>query len=109
MDKVVKVNIESRQVSLLEGSNDTSLFKFEALACNALYLQLNQKYTHQAAACYSMLSVFQGTGELAFQQAGQTLSIQLVKRDIVFIPAHTAYSILNVAEPVLMISELLIG
>jgi hypothetical protein len=107
MEKIVKVNIESRAASLLEGSQTVSLFDFNKHACNALYLNQNQEYVQQPNDQETMLFIFQGSGELQTTiDNTQQLSIQLVTGDIVFIPRQTSYKILNLTQPNLMIALL---
>ncbi len=106
MEKVVKVNIESRLASLLEGSKTVSLFDFDTLACKAIYLNQNQEYAKQNAFdC--MLFVFHGSGQLhATISSNEYLDIQLVTGDIIFIPRQTSYKILNLTQQNLMVAEL---
>lgn len=107
---VIKTNISSRAASLQDGANQVSLFHVTSCRCNALYLELGQEYARHTDLTGAVLSVFEGTGELQCEgDDGQTVVVQLVQGDTVFVPEHVAYKIVNVAKARLMVSELQIG
>lgn len=107
---VIKSNIMSRAASLQDGGNQVSLFHVNSFRCNGIYLELGQEHSGQTDLTGLVLSVFEGTGELQCESDDrQTIVIQLVQGDTVFVPEHVAYKIVNVIQARLMISELLIG
>jgi hypothetical protein len=111
VSKLIKSNIEARQASLINGSNQVSLFHEELLTCNALYLSQNQEHNFSTKNSESVvLSVFHGTGELRYQNqtTNQTLNLQIMQGDILSLAPNTSYTITNLSNKLLMISELVI-
>ena len=107
MLKVIKSNIEARHTSLQEGSTQVSLITLGSTQCNAIYLMQHQNYTKTTALTEnSFLSVFSGTGELLVKDGDESFYVQIMSGDVFLIPHNTAYTISNIADQCLMISEI---
>jgi len=108
MEKIIKSNILSRQVSAREGSSHVSLFNIENVDCDAIYLKQNQEHTHNTGLNKAVLFITEGSGEFTCKSGNEHLTLQLIKGDIVFVPPSSSYTILNLMPAQLVLAEIMI-
>lgn len=107
----IKSNILSRQRSLIENSNQTSLFHEKNLAGYGVYLQPHQDYSDINKATEAMiLIVFSGTGELSITEydAQAPLLIQILPGDLLVVPPQALIKILNTGKECLILTKIMI-
>lgn len=109
MSTFLKSNIESRFSSLVEGSHTTSLFQTTSLTGEGIYLEPHQSYNNSNITKSVIITIFRGTGELEFtEKEKHPLYLQIMGGDILIIPSGSSFTIVNVSQECLVLSQLTI-
>lgn len=99
MVKIIKSNVTARKISLVENEHQVSLFQQDSIHCSGLYLKHYQKATLTTSPAQKiLLYVTTGNGELEVTQDSEQLHLQLLKDDVLLLPANGTYQVTNVAE-----------
>ena len=109
MKKIIKTNLETQFVSLTQGAKAVDLFVKHTFNCQAIYLLNNQCYSGKAEHGDIVISIFEGNGELTWKHGTENLVLHILTHDIIYIPHHSLYSILNLEDERLMLSFLNFG
>ena len=107
MDKVIKASIPSRHASLVSGDSTVVLFSVDGCVCQAMYLEQTQSHSAQTSSSLVAL-VYDGGGEIAWEEGGQSVVLPLIKGDVVFIPRGVTYTVTNVLPGLLSIGMVII-
>ena len=110
MSKFIKNNIEARFSSLVDGEHGTSLFQTNKLIGRGIYLMPHQEHFDKSNPSETiMIMVFRGTGELKLtEQDEKPLHLQIMKGDILVIPANANFKILNTDQACLVFTQITI-
>jgi mannose-6-phosphate isomerase-like protein (cupin superfamily) len=105
MSKIIKANVMARKASLLESTNQVSLFRQNQTSCIGVYLLATKEYSRNVTKNETIiLSVFKGSGELSCNGNTQPLKIQVIVGDIIEIPEDSSFSLLNTSAEELIVS-----
>ncbi len=108
MKRIIKANVQARHASLCDGSFQVSLFNINNIDCNATYLEQNQTYTGSMNHNQTVLLVTQGSGELTCNDGTESMTMQVITGDILYLPEKCSYTMLNVAAEMLTFIELFV-
>lgn|GEM_PF-4472995 len=102
MGKVIKVNLESKQVSLIEGEIHTSLFHQKNLSGTGIYLNRTQEYTYTTEQNQNLiLFILSGSGELQFKEnLVEPITLQATRGDLFYIPNSMYFKISNLTTDI---------